>query len=263
MTKPPPPLKMKELLSAARVNRPDFSMDQLTALVWDQLWAGELDGSFTIAFDPLLAAWVNPTGRQRSAIHIPEKRAVPDIRSADRVADLISTLLRFANVDDALTTADHDLLRVLDATPPETEKTAQPSADLESSIAQWRANLAGVPWPRAAGARVVSLLFDQIAFEPQVATTIKGRIVSAPSLLESARAACTRWLIDRMRNEEQRPQKLKVQADAIARFEGLTGYAFKRAWTDAAAKVPTTTWIRRGPKPGSPKPNGQAGSGGN
>jgi hypothetical protein len=263
MTKPPPPLKMRELLSAARVNRPDFSMDQLAALVWDELWAGELDGSFTIAFDPLLAAWVNPTGRQRSAIHIPETHAVPDIRSADGVADLLSTLLRFANVDDALTTADHDLLRALDATPSETKEIAQPSTDLEAPIAQWRANLAGVPWPRAAGARVVSLFFDHAVFEPTVAAAIKERIISTPTLLEAAQVVCTRWLIDRMSTEMQRPQKLKVQADAIARFEGLTGYAFKRAWTEAASKVPTTTWTKRGPKPGSPKPNGQAGSGGN
>ena len=74
-------------------------------------------------------------------------------------------------------------------------------------------------------------------------------IGSTAKLADPAEEACRQWLVQRMREDQTRPSKKDVEAEALKLFPGLTRHGFEKAWRLAAAEVPGSSLSKRGPKP--------------
>ncbi len=251
MTSNEPVFSFDELLVQAQGARPRFSANQLRDVVWRFLWSGKLDGQIGLNADAFLSTWIQPSEPSGPRIAIPTEPAIPNLTTANEIAELLVTTLALCSNQPKPSPADDHLFAVIRAlerkshanVKHELQETLSPSATFNLGT------LAIVPEHDRKDAPIVKHLLAHLKLSETAKAMIVEDIGSTSKLADTAEEACRLWLVQRMREDQDQPSKKQIEAEALKRFSGLTRHGFEKAWRLAAAEAPGSSLTKRGPKP--------------
>jgi hypothetical protein len=163
---------------------------------------------------------------------------------------VVTTLALSSNGSDPSPADEHLYKEMTDLDRISMEATgSDPNSPLVPLAWPYQRALALVPEHDRKDAPIVAHLLAHLKFSERAKQMIVEDIGSTAKLADTAEEACRHWLILRMRDDQTRPSKRDVEAEALKLFPGLTRHGFDKAWRLAAAEVPGSSLTKRGPKP--------------
>ena len=251
MTRMEPVYAFEELLALAQRARPRFSDAQLRDVLWEFLWSGKLDGLIGLNADAFLSMRVQPSDPSAPRMAIRKTPEIPRLTTGNEIAELVVTTLALSSNGSHPSPADEHLYKEMtELDRMSMEATgSDPSSPLVPLAWPYQRAFALVPEHDRKDAPIITHLLAHLKFSERAKQMIVENIGSTAKLAGSAEEACRHWLVQRMREDQTRPSKADVEAEALTMFPGLTRHGFEKAWRLAAAEVPGSSLTRRGPKP--------------